>query len=725
MFVTGLFGCSPSSLALNHHQLQLDGRARPSNDMNYTPTATATQSTSALSGVLPPFFAAHHPAISSFSDALEASHSQDTNGSQRTLKRSRDALDEVRHLQNDPPHDPVIGSYTQSHSDATSSSPDAKHHDDLSRAGSAESCTPQAPPVAHLEHADIEPSRKRLRTNEHHEELTFDPETIAVAMTGNQSHSIPSQVSSTLIGNVTPHTSSGEGSTSPIPQGSSGASGQPASATEQSPSNSSTPAPPTSTPSHNVNPYSLYYSAASLYGNPYYYLTAMYSPGGFAPAPQPAPQQSPPQQAPPPLTQQPTQQPTQQQQQQQPQPQPQPQPQLQRQQQQRSPEPARQVRPKRLKSHTVISKSYSIPLVPRDRNRKPMLPLNVGIMTVITLGEVCTREHFHTERYIFPVGYEVTRRYLSTIDPNAEVVYHCTILDGGDGPKFQVIPADRPTNPIIAGTATGAWSGIIKQANAIRNRQHSNSVSGPDFFGLGQNTIKHLIQELPNATALRDYVWQNFVEGGPLGGRHAAVIPALPEEYDATMPMSAMIAQERLKEQQQTSQAPQTQHSYYPPHVAAQQPGRPRPIHPSPPPAPVDTSMVPITGRGQNHYPAYQASSPNAPSPQAAYQAIMASFPGGPPPGFFQMFPPGAYPAELPPGFMPTGMMMPPGAMVPMGTMIPPGAIPVGAMPMPMNGAPPPGMVPQGTPPPGTVPPGAVSAMPPPPEVSPPSATVE
>ena len=106
------------------------------------------------------------------------------------------------------------------------------------------------------------------------------------------------------------------------------------------------------------------------------------------------------------------------------------------------------------------------------------------------------------------------RRYLSTIDPGIDVVYHCTILDGGDGPKFQIIPSDRPDKPIIAGTATGAWSSIVKQANAIRNRQHSNSVSGPEFFGLGQNTIKHLIQELPNTDRLRDYVWQNFVEGG-------------------------------------------------------------------------------------------------------------------------------------------------------------------------------------------------------------------
>ena len=224
-----------------------------------------------------------------------------------------------------------------------------------------------------------------------------------------------------------------------------------------------------------------------------------------------------------------------------------------------------------------------------------MLPLNVGIMTVINLGNVCLREHFHTERYIFPVGYEVTRRYLSTVNPNIEVVYHCTILDGGDGPKFQIVPSDTPDRPVIAGTATGAWSSIVKQANAIRNRQHSNSVSGPDFFGLGQNTIKHLIQELPNADRLRDYVWQTFIEGGyvalllfrlhlltsfmcsrPLGGRHAAVIPALPEEYDAATPRGPMYHSPLEREKRIRSEGSASPGelpkglSHYPQHIIAQ-----------------------------------------------------------------------------------------------------------------------------------------------------------
>ncbi len=70
---------------------------------------------------------------------------------------------------------------------------------------------------------------------------------------------------------------------------------------------------------------------------------------------------------------------------------------------------ASRTKPKRLKAHTVTSRSFSIPVVPRDKKGRPILPLNVGIMTVINLGDVCMREHFHTERYIFPVGYEVTR----------------------------------------------------------------------------------------------------------------------------------------------------------------------------------------------------------------------------------------------------------------------------------------------------------------------------
>ena len=150
---------------------------------------------------------------------------------------------------------------------------------------------------------------------------------------------------------------------------------------KQSPGSST----PTGHPTMPMHPHPMYYPPNTpitpntptypIYGNPYYYLAGSMAPspnGMFFPPPPGAT-------FPPSPAQQP------------------------------SAEPTRTVKSKRLKSHSVTTRNFNIPMVPRDKGGKPMLPLNVGIMTVINLGEVCMREQFHTERYIFPVGYEVTR----------------------------------------------------------------------------------------------------------------------------------------------------------------------------------------------------------------------------------------------------------------------------------------------------------------------------
>ncbi|KAI8814917.1 F/Y-rich N-terminus-domain-containing protein [Cladochytrium replicatum] len=138
-----------------------------------------------------------------------------------------------------------------------------------------------------------------------------------------------------------------------------------------------------------------------------------------------------------------------------------------------------------------------------------VLPLQIGVTTLIALGTVVyDRDSFHTERYIFPVGYTAIRKYNSMIDPGKMVKYTCTILDAGDGPRFQITPDDAPDKPIVASSATGAWTVVIKAANTVRNRDHSNSASGPDYFGFAAPTISMLIQNLPNAEKCRNYVRQ-------------------------------------------------------------------------------------------------------------------------------------------------------------------------------------------------------------------------
>jgi hypothetical protein len=89
------------------------------------------------------------------------------------------------------------------------------------------------------------------------------------------------------------------------------------------------------------------------------------------------------------------------------------------------------------------------------------------------------------------------------------VTYTSEIIDGGDGPKFQVTPSDG--EPIVSASCTGCWTTIVKGArankavNKLRDKDHSNSASGPDYFGLSHNTIMKLIQDMPNATKCQQY----------------------------------------------------------------------------------------------------------------------------------------------------------------------------------------------------------------------------
>jgi hypothetical protein len=101
------------------------------------------------------------------------------------------------------------------------------------------------------------------------------------------------------------------------------------------------------------------------------------------------------------------------------------------------------------------------------------------------------------------------------IDPSSNTVITSTIMDGGDGPRFHVVAADQPDQPIVANSATGAWTVVVRKSNEIRHREHSNSASGPDYYGFKHPTIAKMIQDLPGTRYLKNYVWQNFEEMEP------------------------------------------------------------------------------------------------------------------------------------------------------------------------------------------------------------------
>ncbi|KAI8145159.1 F/Y rich C-terminus-domain-containing protein [Fennellomyces sp. T-0311] len=172
--------------------------------------------------------------------------------------------------------------------------------------------------------------------------------------------------------------------------------------------------------------------------------------------------------------------------------------------------------PKRSKMSRAVTKTRRVQPVDRDEHGNVKLPQQIGVLTVVSLGKIVhDRDAFHNERYIFPVGFTVQRTYPSMINPNSNTSIVSTILDGGDGPRFHVMAADMPDQPIIANSATGAWTVVVRRSNEIRHREHSNSASGPDYYGFKHPTIAKLIQDLPGVEKLRYYVRQNFEEMEP------------------------------------------------------------------------------------------------------------------------------------------------------------------------------------------------------------------
>ncbi|KAI9483488.1 MAG: F/Y-rich N-terminus-domain-containing protein [Benjaminiella poitrasii] len=172
--------------------------------------------------------------------------------------------------------------------------------------------------------------------------------------------------------------------------------------------------------------------------------------------------------------------------------------------------------PKRSKVNRINLKTRRVQPIDRDEQGNPILPQQIGVLTVISLGRIITdRDTFHNERYIFPIGYTVRRTYPSMIDPDSNTVITSTIIDGEDGPRFHVVAADQPDHPIVANSATGAWTVVVRKSNEIRHREHSNSASGPDYYGFKHPTIAKMIQDLPGTRNLRNYLWQDFEEMEP------------------------------------------------------------------------------------------------------------------------------------------------------------------------------------------------------------------
>uniref|UniRef100_A0A0A9WII7 Transforming growth factor beta regulator 1 n=2 Tax=Lygus hesperus TaxID=30085 RepID=A0A0A9WII7_LYGHE len=163
------------------------------------------------------------------------------------------------------------------------------------------------------------------------------------------------------------------------------------------------------------------------------------------------------------------------------------------------------------KKPQVARKKKIVKAIPLDSCGKPIFPISLGDFTVHSLGEVCEKPEYHTEDLIFPVGYCSTRVYGSLKDPEKQCMYTCKVMDGGLGPKFEIVADTDLDVPIVSTSIDSCHSMLLSLINRCLGMEIVNTKGrGADFFGISHPTIHHLIQASPGVRKCKGYVWTKF-----------------------------------------------------------------------------------------------------------------------------------------------------------------------------------------------------------------------
>ena len=144
---------------------------------------------------------------------------------------------------------------------------------------------------------------------------------------------------------------------------------------------------------------------------------------------------------------------------------------------------------------------------PKQATRVPgvTFPWKVSSKLIVNnLGIIdLNREGFHTNRYFFPIGYEVMRQYQSVFDPRTMIWYRARILDDGqDQPLFQVEVDGHPELVYTGRKPSTPWGNLVVDINKrreARNLPRIGTISGPDEYGFTIMAVSKQIMALAEA----------------------------------------------------------------------------------------------------------------------------------------------------------------------------------------------------------------------------------
>lgn len=137
-----------------------------------------------------------------------------------------------------------------------------------------------------------------------------------------------------------------------------------------------------------------------------------------------------------------------------------------------------------------------------DSHGFPILPFTVDGFTVYSLGHIVYQKSgYHTNEYIYPVGYHISRVYGHFKHPERKCTYYCKVFENGEFPRFEITAHESEGKCRIPGPSPDYCHTTLLQFinNANAARAVDIRPQGESFFGLSNPTIAGFIQRLPNA----------------------------------------------------------------------------------------------------------------------------------------------------------------------------------------------------------------------------------
>ncbi|XP_055371568.1 transforming growth factor beta regulator 1 [Condylostylus longicornis] len=159
------------------------------------------------------------------------------------------------------------------------------------------------------------------------------------------------------------------------------------------------------------------------------------------------------------------------------------------------------------KTKKVQDKTQKVEELILDDEGRPVLPITCNSVTIIAIGEIVGENtNFHTENWIYPVGYIATRVYAHPKEPDRKCTFTCKILDNSGTPQFQIIPDADYDHVFFGESANICHLGLLN--TLINNSKTTNlpiRAQGELFFGLGLSPVKMILNSNSNIKKCQNF----------------------------------------------------------------------------------------------------------------------------------------------------------------------------------------------------------------------------